>query len=788
MWQSVVYGSRNIATSSVSDTPETILPWLFCSRILSNSGACCRYDAKADLWSVGTVLFEMISGEPPFNGENHIDLLRNIQRKAVRLPKDVRVSKECVNLLRVLLSRNPLTRAGFKEFFEACDALVALGCNGNTSIDEGTCKRPIVDLGTIPEYQEEAAAVSAVTPTVAAVTATSLPSPLSESVMTSTTNATIPQPAQQCQPQQNSAPSNPETFPTAGQPRTTSIFNPLGMYTAPTTTAAATPTMTELTTIQRMPQRIEMPSRQKDVTPVLQRSIDENSFVMVEHGSSSLHKSSAPAIAEASIPAHTVKPTTAMVSHYNESVRMKDGRPHQHHLEQSPPTSAGFFMSRISTLPSRANDYSIVRGAKGMLSTSPGTGGALMNMLTGRPNLLTRGTGGAGGVSGLAARSVDTEKQLEQQFKAAAKTLATAEDIGRRAICVAHLGDKRAYYSMRLLFMSGSNASSVLSIMPMEGIEEESSGDHDDSGGNVTDDDDDSSSTEVMASTTRRRISTTSNADKSMPDVKINDNDDEEEMPFAVQSETMVSPFLTANMPTRGGSSFNNNNSMNPSNDNITNRHVVSKPSPVVIRSHFNEALTCYLKALKMIKGALSVTEDVSKEVATLEGKRLSPDQQSYVGQLKRQCDVTSNWLSNQFQGVLERGNATNTEITKLPQSVTSDGIDESSLSSSQQNVIVTSVEELLYTHSLGYGREGAVKQLLGHFEAARACYRSAGLLAETLLMEPHVEGEDRQTLEAHVDGFAAQITELDELLLLTTTTTTSQPPQTSGIRHGQCQ
>ena len=84
-----------------------------------------RYDAKADLWSVGTVLFEMIAGRPPFNGENHIELLRNIQRKAVRLPTDVRVSKPCVNLLRLLLNRNPLSRAGFKEFFEACDAFVA---------------------------------------------------------------------------------------------------------------------------------------------------------------------------------------------------------------------------------------------------------------------------------------------------------------------------------------------------------------------------------------------------------------------------------------------------------------------------------------------------------------------------------------------------------------------------------------------------------------------------------------------------------------------------------------
>lgn len=88
------------------------------------------------------MLFEMISGRPPFHGENHIDLLRNIQRKAVRLPADVRVSKECVNLLRLLLNRNPLTRAGFEEFFDASDAFVGLGC-------EGEALQPTEDAGSI---------------------------------------------------------------------------------------------------------------------------------------------------------------------------------------------------------------------------------------------------------------------------------------------------------------------------------------------------------------------------------------------------------------------------------------------------------------------------------------------------------------------------------------------------------------------------------------------------------------------------------------------------------------
>ena len=79
------------------------------------------------------MLFEMIAGRPPFHGENHMDLLRNIQQKAVRLPPDLKVSKECVKLLRILLNRNPLARAGFQDFVAASDAFVGLGCNGQAA-------------------------------------------------------------------------------------------------------------------------------------------------------------------------------------------------------------------------------------------------------------------------------------------------------------------------------------------------------------------------------------------------------------------------------------------------------------------------------------------------------------------------------------------------------------------------------------------------------------------------------------------------------------------------------
>lgn len=78
-----------------------------------------RYDAKADLWSVGTILYEMLSKRPPFGGRNHVELLANIERQELRLPEGVEISSECLGLLRILLRRNPVQRASFEEFFSS---------------------------------------------------------------------------------------------------------------------------------------------------------------------------------------------------------------------------------------------------------------------------------------------------------------------------------------------------------------------------------------------------------------------------------------------------------------------------------------------------------------------------------------------------------------------------------------------------------------------------------------------------------------------------------------------
>jgi len=59
-------------------------------------------------------------GKPPFNGANHMQLLRNIERNEARLPDHIaaRLSGPCKSLLGRLLQRNPVERLTFEEFFQ----------------------------------------------------------------------------------------------------------------------------------------------------------------------------------------------------------------------------------------------------------------------------------------------------------------------------------------------------------------------------------------------------------------------------------------------------------------------------------------------------------------------------------------------------------------------------------------------------------------------------------------------------------------------------------------------
>lgn len=101
-----------------------------------------KYDAKADLWSVGAVLYECCTGKPPFRAQNHVELLRRIERGQDRIkwPEDKKeeegrepvvtprpIPNDIKELVNGLLRQNPVERMSFQEFFAKADEVARWG-------------------------------------------------------------------------------------------------------------------------------------------------------------------------------------------------------------------------------------------------------------------------------------------------------------------------------------------------------------------------------------------------------------------------------------------------------------------------------------------------------------------------------------------------------------------------------------------------------------------------------------------------------------------------------------
>jgi hypothetical protein len=467
----------------------------------------------------------------------------------------------------------------------------------------------------------------------------------------------------------------------------------------------------------------------------------------------------------------------------------------------SPRSNSSRFFSSKTILSSR--NLSLIPPVipfvnKGMLSTSPGTGGALVGMMGNTPTgsaasstsghasqkdnnaiVTDRSNNSSGSNSNSNSSGHNRSFTMPQNgvfnYELFARMLAAAEDVGRRAINVAHVGDTRAYLAMKLIIANENLSSLHSSGTPMEGVVEECDNYNDDGNsngnGNGSDDDDDNDNDNnyggcfgeltnddslscLMAQTKRGRA------------VSTDQTDEDDEMPFAMPSAEDESSSIK---PITG--SKDNKERQPPtvisSVNSVNSSKTASKTSNSTIQAHFREALSCYIKSLTMLKGSVNASQRILVELNSI-GASSGLNEMESINHFKRRCEASHGWLAGQFKGVLERAEAGKTEVSKLSQNDDTEGYQQQQQhqTESQTNTTVTTVEELLYNHSLACGRDGAVKQLLGQHEAARACYRSAGLLIETLLMEPKLVDEDKNSLESYVQGFAERINELDYIML----------------------
>lgn len=77
-----------------------------------------KYDERADLWSMGTIIYELLVGHPPFQGKSLPDLIDKIRQGRYIIPKSVAISPVCINLISGLLISDPGKRFTWDDFFD----------------------------------------------------------------------------------------------------------------------------------------------------------------------------------------------------------------------------------------------------------------------------------------------------------------------------------------------------------------------------------------------------------------------------------------------------------------------------------------------------------------------------------------------------------------------------------------------------------------------------------------------------------------------------------------------
>ncbi len=98
------------------------------------------YSLKADVWSLGVVMFRMLYGKCPFESSSIGKLIIKIEEEELVIPDKPEISPKVVQLLQRMIRKDPRERADWSEVFSfniRSTSIINSFCSGKNSNDSG---------------------------------------------------------------------------------------------------------------------------------------------------------------------------------------------------------------------------------------------------------------------------------------------------------------------------------------------------------------------------------------------------------------------------------------------------------------------------------------------------------------------------------------------------------------------------------------------------------------------------------------------------------------------------
>ena len=109
------YLENDSLAQSVLGSPINMDPQILAKMRKIDNNQSFGYDQKADIWSLGTICYEMLIGVPPFDATSYEELVSKIQKGNYKIPKNLKLSKEAISFINGMLKYNPEQRLSIDQ-------------------------------------------------------------------------------------------------------------------------------------------------------------------------------------------------------------------------------------------------------------------------------------------------------------------------------------------------------------------------------------------------------------------------------------------------------------------------------------------------------------------------------------------------------------------------------------------------------------------------------------------------------------------------------------------------